>query len=869
MKEFLHSFRKYEMLQEDSRGSIVNNLGIAPRLADLFHEESPKHSYTLAMIFDRVMKSYVGNMPDWRAFSRAPKDWIYAYFDGDEDEQINFEAPYGIGALLLRAIEYRPQLAKKVRKMEIDDIILLLDSIQDELSARREGSREKMLSFPDGYYWTDLCTNDSKYEKKHMQHCGADGGGSLVSLRDANHRPHVTMTYQREKNAIVQIKGKQNSAPVEKYWPHVAAFFKKTGAQLLDYGETMELFPEFFAALAVGGKTKKRVRADGRTEYYLHGKLHRTNGAAVLHTNGTKEYYRYGKRHRVGGPAIISPTMRLRAWYVNGRLHRDGGPARIVYRPNGKDPSQMKYYQHDRLHRDGAPAVIDNYHAKEAYYQHGVAHREDGPAVLMWRRKKNGLTPWQFYYLHGKEYSLEDWERAKSAREHIEKFRTFISEKEGKLAEMAYDAIGSLLFEDSRSSIMGTLGLSADVAAAAIAATEALSLNEDAAFLILKVYYLHLLEWQFDEDEEGYDIVVADTNRKLAGKMARKEIEVDAKRSLPDVLIRGKEHNVLESDIIQFWSTGGRGRSQWPPFILYYLRKGDRTINKILRSVRGWHDLDPQLKEFERKIQMGRIKEDLIMEFPDGYFWVKVKECDHGKEADHMQHCGSSDYTMVSLRDPNHKPHVTMDWDEENGTIWQAKGKQNALPIEKYYPYIFKFVDDMGVRKFEERGAAAGGGAIVDDTLYDAVHANTNMPKPPFKDADPMKIPPIETIKKMGRVRSATLLDDEATVRVMAYFPSGVRREVGQPTSLDLQRELRVAGNDLKKKLRRMGPWDFGEFEIRVTYVGIKGGGVYNRDRIGALIDVTAEEKKADEEKKASMHDAWSEHPEFFGGGEE
>lgn len=58
------------------------------------------------------------------------------------------------------------------------------------------------------------------------------------------------------------------------------------------------------------------------------GKLHRTDGPAIISWDGTEEWYFKGRRHRSDGPALIfkrGPWSQ--EWYQNGKKHRLDGPA--------------------------------------------------------------------------------------------------------------------------------------------------------------------------------------------------------------------------------------------------------------------------------------------------------------------------------------------------------------------------------------------------------------------------------------------------------------------------------------------------------------------------------------------------------------
>ena len=65
---------------------------------------------------------------------------------------------------------------------------------------------------------------------------------------------------------------------------------------------------------------------DGKSMWYLDGKLHRIDGPAIEYASGHRQWYQYGKRHREDGPAMEWPSGSYE-WYLRGLRHRLDGPA--------------------------------------------------------------------------------------------------------------------------------------------------------------------------------------------------------------------------------------------------------------------------------------------------------------------------------------------------------------------------------------------------------------------------------------------------------------------------------------------------------------------------------------------------------------
>lgn len=74
--------------------------------------------------------------------------------------------------------------------------------------------------FKDGYYWVDLMKKVCEMEGEKMGHCGkTDKGETLLSLRDSDGEPHITVAYSYN-GTYYQMKGKRNKHPDEEYWDY-------------------------------------------------------------------------------------------------------------------------------------------------------------------------------------------------------------------------------------------------------------------------------------------------------------------------------------------------------------------------------------------------------------------------------------------------------------------------------------------------------------------------------------------------------------------------------------------------------------------------------------------------------------------------
>ena len=95
---------------------------------------------------------------------------------------------------------------------------------------------------------------------------------------------------------------------------------------------------------------------------------------------------------------------------------------------------------------------------------------------------------------------------------------------------------------------------------------------------------------------------------------------------------------------------------------------------------------------------------ELAHEFPDGFKILQLLTTPAlDEESKLMKHClgnGSYDSELLrrqikvfSLRDPDGIPHATFHVDTTTKEIKQCRGKQNAAPVDKYFPYLRAFFE--------------------------------------------------------------------------------------------------------------------------------------------------------------------------------
>lgn len=112
------------------------------------------------------------------------------------------------------------------------------------------------------------------------------------------------------------------------------------------------------------------------------------------------------------------------------------------------------------------------------------------------------------------------------------------------------------------------------------------------------------------------------------------------------------------------------------------------TIQEAKSRSDEWHK---KLKE----IQGGKIEGEegeVVMTFPEGFYWIKIGKDYCPKEASAMGHCGRAAGTdLYSLRREQY-PFVTAAVRESDGVVTQMKGRANTKPKAQFHKYIIPFI---------------------------------------------------------------------------------------------------------------------------------------------------------------------------------
>ena len=128
------------------------------------------------------------------------------------------------------------------------------------------------------------------------------------------------------------------------------------------------------------------------------------------------------------------------------------------------------------------------------------------------------------------------------------------------------------------------------------------------------------------------------------------------------------------------------------------------TFNEALQKAKEWHQ---ELTTSGGDLNFTEPKENIVIkqyapnQFGKTYYWVFIPKSYCDIESARMGHCGRTGAgSLISLRsvfkntneDTISDSHVTIAYNYEEGKFYQAKGKQNKKPVEKYFPYIFDLI---------------------------------------------------------------------------------------------------------------------------------------------------------------------------------
>ena len=92
-----------------------------------------------------------------------------------------------------------------------------------------------MHNFDDGFFWYDINADTCELTAQKMNSCGETSmsGSELFNLMSHSEtgkpRWHVTVEWNEEEKAFIQVLGNANTVPKKEYWPHIKWLYEKYG----------------------------------------------------------------------------------------------------------------------------------------------------------------------------------------------------------------------------------------------------------------------------------------------------------------------------------------------------------------------------------------------------------------------------------------------------------------------------------------------------------------------------------------------------------------------------------------------------------------------------------------------------------------
>jgi len=199
--------------------------------------------------FTTIPHNYKEGEPEW-----AKKPGIHDFIDFDyfHEENLKHMVDYfeQLDDVELKKIYKQPYEIVKRKVAEWDEYLKNQKALKGSDLAENVDYKT-ILPFRDGYKFIQLVSKKAyDVEGNQMGHCAASyadrKSSTLFSLKDPKGISHVTIEYidnntkwNRKGDGIVQIKGKENAAPVKKYIPYIKAFIEKTGYPVLQDGSNI------------------------------------------------------------------------------------------------------------------------------------------------------------------------------------------------------------------------------------------------------------------------------------------------------------------------------------------------------------------------------------------------------------------------------------------------------------------------------------------------------------------------------------------------------------------------------------------------------------------------------------------------------
>jgi hypothetical protein len=214
------------------------------------------------------------------------------------------------------------------------------------------------------------------------------------------------------------------------------------------------------------------------------------------------------------------------------------------------------------------------------------------------------------------------------------------------------------------------------------------------------------------------------------------------------------------------------------------------TFEEAKQRSESWH------AELAR-LEAGAIKDeqgDIVINFPDGFYWIRLNKSVCDAEAKAMGHCGRARGMLYSLRRERY-PYVTVDLDQ--GVIGQIKGRANTKPKSTYHKYIIALLlnPSIGVKYLHSTYQPHTDFNLNDLTDEQLVEISNRKPTLFGYATEAIKRLPAETINTMLRhaplvfkgMNQTGLWSPEQLDFIVSHIPSILEAQLGILRTLNEQ----------------------------------------------------------------------------------
>ena len=198
---------------------------------------------------------YVGYaLTDFTRSIQSQEDWAY---------ERTFEGPFATLVQFIKGLRGNQEdLGKKLmsiinksKDLKDTEFIEQIEKFVDEgrqiefIDCKDAGPNVPcvFLKLDDGMFWHSTSVDYCEITQSKMSNCGAasDPTGMLYNLMSNEggvNKYYVTLEYSESKDKVIQVLGKANTLPKEKYWSAITKFFDAVGNPILDKDAFMHMY---------------------------------------------------------------------------------------------------------------------------------------------------------------------------------------------------------------------------------------------------------------------------------------------------------------------------------------------------------------------------------------------------------------------------------------------------------------------------------------------------------------------------------------------------------------------------------------------------------------------------------------------------